>query len=76
MKQLKNGSMTIQRVVLLDGLVALYISHYKVDCLLKEGDYANGYRQGYEDALLSMSHMIGVSEEIEIIKSGLLTNKI
>ena len=65
---LKNGAMTIQRAVLLDGLRALYLTQYKFDRFLKEDGYACGYREGFEDALLSLAHMVGVSHEFEAIK--------
>lgn len=68
---LKNGSMTIQRAVLLDGLRALYLAQHKFDRFLKEDSYACGYREGFEDALLSIAHMVGVSSEIEAIKQQL-----
>ncbi len=65
---LKNGSMTIQRAALLDGLRALYLTQYKFDRFLKEDGYACGYREGFEDALFSIAHMVGVSEEFDSLK--------
>lgn len=69
--QLKNGVMTIQRAVILDGLRALYLTQYKFNRLLKEDSYACGYREGFEDALLSLAQMIGVSTEFETIRRQL-----
>lgn len=73
-EQLKNGSMTIQRAVVLDGLRALYLTQYKFDRFLKEDGYACGYREGFEDALLSMAHMVGVSDEFEAIREQINPN--
>lgn len=67
-EQLKNGAMTIQRATILDGLRALYLAQAKFNRLLKEDSYACGYREGFEDALLSVAQMIGVSEEFDQIK--------
>ena len=72
--QLKNGAMTIQRAVLLDGLRALYLTQYKFDRFLKEDGYACGYREGFEDALHSIAHMVGVSAEFETVKQQLAPN--
>ena len=73
-EQLKNGAMTVQRAVLLDGLKALYLTQYKFDRFLKEDGYACGYREGFEDALLSIAHMVGVSGEFETVKRQLNPN--
>ena len=70
-EQLKNGAMTIQRAVILDGLRALYLTQYKFNRLLKEDSYTCGYREGFEDALLSLAQMIGVSNEFETIRRQL-----
>jgi hypothetical protein len=69
-EQLKNGAMTIQRVVILDGLRALYLTQYKFNRLLKEDSYACGYREGFEDALISIAQMIGVADEFETVKQN------
>jgi hypothetical protein len=66
--QLKNGAMTIQRAALLDGLRALYLAQSKFNRFLREDSYACGYREGFEDALLSMAQLIGVSEELELLQ--------
>lgn len=67
-EQLKNGAMTIQRADVLDGLRALYLTQYKFNRLLKEDSYTCGYREGFEDALLSIAQLIGVADEFETIK--------
>lgn len=74
MTELKNGAMTVQRAVVLDGLKALYLTQHKFDRFLKEDGYACGYREGFEDALLSMAQMIGVSGEFETVKRQLNPN--
>jgi hypothetical protein len=68
MAELKNGAMTIQRAVVLDGLRALYLTQNRFNRILKEDGYACGYREGFEDALLSIAQMIGVADEIETVK--------
>jgi hypothetical protein len=67
-EQLKNGAMTIQRAVILDGLRALYLTQYRFNRLLKEDSYTCGYREGFEDALISIAQMIGVADEFETVK--------
>lgn len=67
-EQLKNGAMTIQRAVILDGLRALYSTQARFNRLLKEDSYASGYREGFEDALFSMAQMMGVADEFEAIQ--------
>lgn len=68
---LKNGAMTIQRAVILDGLRALYLTQAKFNRLLKEDSYACGYQEGFEDALLSIAQLVGIADEFETISQQL-----
>ena len=70
---IKNGAMTIQRVDILDGLQALYLTQARFSRLLIEDSYTCGYREGFADALVSVAQMIGMSAEFENIKRQLDT---
>lgn len=56
--------MTIQRVVLLDGLKALYLAQRNFSQLSRTDSYSDGYNNGFKAALLSIAQMVGVSDEI------------
>ncbi len=69
--RLQDGPILVHRSDILDGLRALYFTQLKFDRLLKEDNYACGYRAGFEDALLSVMQMVGVSNEFETVKQRL-----
>jgi hypothetical protein len=64
-KRLVSGNILIHRSDVLDGLRALFLAQHRFDRLLKEDSYTCGYREGFEDALLSVAQLIGVVEEFE-----------
>ena len=64
-KYLEEGPILIHRADILDGLRALYLAQHRFDRILKEDSYACGYRDGFEDALMSLAQMVGVSDEFE-----------
>ncbi len=70
-EEFKNGPVLLQRSVILDGLRALYLTQHRFDRFLKEDSYACGYREGFEDALLSVAQMVGVAKEFEAIRQHL-----
>lgn len=65
---INSSTVTIQRANILDGLRALYLTQHKFGRILKEDNYTCGYREGFEDALLSIAQMIGVPDEFETIR--------
>lgn len=72
--QLQNDSNLIKRAIVLDGLRAIYLTQHKFDRFLKEDSYACGYREGFEDALLSIAQMVGVSDEFEAMRQQQLSS--
>jgi hypothetical protein len=64
-EQSSTRSALIHRSTILDGICALYVAQQKFDRFLKEDQYTCGYREGFEDALLSLAQMVGVLDEFE-----------
>ncbi len=72
-KELEKGPVFIHRSVVLDGLRGLYLAQHRFSRVLKEENYACGYRDGFEDALHSLAEMAGVATEFEQAKTKLHT---
>ena len=75
-EQLQNGAIHLHRADILDGLRALYLTQLKFDRFLKEDSYACGYREGFEDALLSIAQMVGVLDEFKAVGRDVNSYKI
>lgn len=69
-KLLTNGAATIQRAIVFDGLRSLCFAHRRLG-RLTEGSHACGYREGFEDALQAVAHLIGASSEFDKFRADL-----
>ncbi len=73
--KLSSGPIFIHRSLVLDGLRALYLAQLNFDQVLEESSFASGYREGFSDALLSIAHTAGVSDELEETSYKLHTHR-
>ena len=76
-KQFVNGNVLLHRSDILDGLRALHLAQIKFEHLSREDSYSCGFRDGFEDALISVAQLVGVIDEFRtLIAESRETNNI
>lgn len=67
MSRIDNGSPTIQRAIVQDGISAILRTLSRMSGIIREDSYSVGFQDGYIAACLAIAELIGIDLEVRSV---------